>query len=346
MPRATVQQQTQIGIEGAATPGTPVDAVILLPSTSFSTGVRAEVSAYRPIGQKYVTMSALQREWTECGIGGIPSYNDLLFLLAGIVCTPTSAEIVASTGAYTHEFALNRAAPDTITTYTVEQGDPSTYASGNIAQKWAYGLIAELGLEWRRTAEPSVSGRMIGQALEAMAETMSTATIEPDAVPILPGEVSVYLDTAGGTIGTTKLTEVSRLSWRLANRFSPRWTLNAAEPSFSRQTELAPELTATLLMDADSGMDYLGNLREGTSLLLRVTAESPQLANTSGTPAPFSLQIDMACKVTGVSDFQDDEGVYAMEYTLTGTPELSDGGTGYEPLQITLINNQSSFVPA
>lgn len=344
MPRATVQQQTQIGIEGAATPGTPVDAVILLPSTSFSTGVRAEVSAYRPIGQKYVTISALQREWTECSIGGIPSYNDLLFLLAGIVCTPTSAEIVASPGAYTHEFALNRAAPDTITTYTVEQGDPSTYASGNIAQKWAYGLIAELGLEWRRTAEPSVSGRMIGQALEAMTKTMSTATIEPDAVPILPGEVSVYLDAA--TIGTTKLTEVSRLSWRLANRFAPRWTLNAAVSSYSRQTELAPELTVNLLMDADAGMNYLANLRQGTSLLLRIKAESDQNANTSGTPAPFSLQIDMACKVTGVSDFQDDEGVYAMEYTLTGTPELSDGGTGYEPLQITLINNQSSFVPA
>lgn len=344
MPRATVQQQTQIGIEGAATPGTPVDAVILLPSTSFSTGVRAEVSAYRPIGQKYVTMSALQREWTECGIGGIPSYNDLLFLLAGIVCTPTSAAIVASTGAYTHEFALNRAAPDTITTYSVEQGDPSTYASGNIAQAWAYGLIAELGLEWRRTAEPAVSGRMIGQKLSALAETMSTATIEPDAVPILPGEVSVYLDAA--TIGTTKLTEVSRLSWRLANRFAPRWTLNAAVSSYSRQTELAPELTVNLLMDADAGMNYLANLRQGTSLLLRIKATSATNANTAGDAQKYDLEMDMAVKVTNVTPFSDDEGDYAMEYTLSGTPELSDGGTGYEPLQITLINNQSSFVPA
>lgn len=339
MPRAVVQQQTQLGIETIA--GTPVDANILLPATSFTTGMRPEISAFRPIGQKYVTMAALTREYTEASLGGIPSYTDLLFLLAGILCEPESAAVGGSTGAYQHEFRLQRSAPDDIVTYTVEQGDPSAYVSGNIAHAWSYGLITELGLEWRRTAEPTVSGQMLGRQLESLDETMTAASVFLSEVPIIPGDVCLYLD---DTDGSTKLEEVSRCAWRIGNRFGPRWVLDCEESSWIRHVELPPELTVELLMDADAGMDIVGPLRLGDTLYFTLTATSAQLANSAGADAPFMFDLKMGVKVTGVTDFQDDDGTYALGWTFAATPALSDGAGGYEPLQAELVNDVNAFV--
>ena len=331
MARDTVFQQTQIGVEG--TKGTAVPAIHILPATSFDTGIKAEVSAFRPGGQKYVTQASLNREWVEASIRGQPSYSDLLFLLAACLCDPVSTQQAATT-AYKHVFTLKPAAPDVIKTLTVEQGDPSTWSAGVIAHEWCYGVVSELGLEWRRTAEPSLSGRMVGRRLDTKGETMTPAT-SLDEMPIIPNDVSLYLDPSLATIGTTKLTSVSRAAWHMANRFNPRWALNATETSWSREVETAPELTFKMLMEADAaGMGPLANMRVGSDVFLRLAAVS---AVAAGVGFPYSLTINMAAKVTGVGDFSDDDGVYALEWTFTATPELAADS----PCTIELVNKNA-----
>jgi len=325
MARDTVQQLTQIGVE--AEKGAGGTAGIILPGTSFEADLRPEVSTFRPVGQKYVTVAALRREWLEASIRGIPCYDDLAYLLASLMCDPISEQVDTS-AAYTHTYALNRSAPDDVLTFAVEQGDPSTYAGEVIAHGWEYGLVTELQLEISRTADPSVTGRMIGRNYKTLETTMTLGAALSE-VPVNPPDVSLYMDDDLVNIGTTLLTSTSRVRWRLANRFNARWALNAAQPSWSREVETQPELTFSLLMEADdTGMIPLDHVRAGSTLFFRLKAESSVEADTG---VPYALQLDLAAKVTDMSAFQDDEGVYAVEWTFTGTPELSHPETGETP---------------
>lgn len=243
----------------------------------------------------------------------------------------------ASGSAYLHTYQLAQSAPDAIRTFSVEQGDPSAWQTGEVkAHKFNYGIITELSGEWRRTAEPSTGGRMIARQLQVMTETMTAGTML-EAVPILSGDISLYLDDDLGDIGTTQLTDVSRVQWRLGNRFNPRWAINRDEASWSRHTEMPPDLTFQLLMGADAaGMSPLAKMRVDSTAYIRFEAISAVEIDTG---VPYSLEIDMAVKVTGVEDFNDDEGTYALGWTFTATPRLS----GDVPCIVRLVNDIASI---
>jgi hypothetical protein len=176
----------------------------------------------------------------------------------------------------------------------------------------------------------------MGRQLQTMSQTMTAGTML-EAVPILSGDISLYLDDDLGDIGTTQLTDVSRVQWRLGNRFNPRWAINRDEASWSRHTEMPPDLTFQLLMGADAaGMSPLAKMRVDSTAYIRFEAISAVEIDTG---VPYSLEIDMAVKVTGVEDFNDDEGTYALGWTFTATPALAGG----VPCIIKLVNAITSI---
>lgn len=337
MARDTVFQQTQVGVEAAAAKGTPVGANIILPATSMEPGVNPEIMNFRRAGSKYTSLTAVSREWTEVRLGGLPSYTDLFYLLLAHLGKP---DTVGTAAPYTHTWLYAANVPDAaIRSLTVEHGDPSTYDSSPIATRWAYGLVTELGLEWRRTADPALSGRMIGYPLEWMTATMTAGTVLTEA-PILPGDISIYLDDDEGDLGTTQLTEVSRVQIRSANKIAPRWVLNADSPGWTREVELAPELQITLLMAADATFAAeMARYRTpgGTRAYLQITAES---ALEAATGEPFAFTMQLAGRVTGVQPFTDDDGVYAVEVTYSATPGIARGAAeDHDVATIELVNN-------
>jgi hypothetical protein len=98
-----------------------------------------------------------------------------------------------------------------------------------------------------------------------------------------------------------------------------------------------PTLRNTLRLEADAaGMAYMANLSAGSSVFTRITATG---AVIGGGPDTYSLQIDTACKVMDVSPFEDDDGVYAIEYTLTGVLDA----TWAKATEITLVNELASL---
>ncbi|MGI6158228.1 MAG: hypothetical protein ACOYH4_07165 [Saccharofermentanales bacterium] len=337
MARDTVFQQTQVGVEAAAAKGTPVGANIILPATSMEPGVNPEIVNFRRAGSKYTSLTAVSREWTEVRLGGLPSYTDLFYLLLAHLGKPNT---VGTAVPYTHTWLYAANVPDAaIRSLTVEHGDPSTYGSSPIATRWAYGLVTELGLEWRRTADPSLSGRMIGYPMTWLTATMTAGTVLTEA-PILPGDISIYLDDDEGDLGTTQLTEVSRVQIRSANKIAPRWVLNADSPGWTREVELAPELQIVLLMAADEV--FAAEMERyrtpgGARAYLQITAES---ALEISTGKPFSLTMNMAGRITRVEPFADDEGVYAVGVTYSATPGLTrEAAEDHDVATIELVNN-------
>lgn len=323
--RASVFQVTQLGLE--TTPGTSVAANRRLQAVSIEPAIKAEVSAIRPTGVKFPTGAAPGREWVEASISGMAAYNDLAYLLASVLMKATPAQ-QGTTTAYLWTFTPAQAAADTVATYTVETG------SSVRAGKFTYGLVTKFTLKAdRNTVE--VGGSLIGRAYQD-GITMTGSPTQVALQPVLPTHVSVYADDTSGALGTTKLTRLLSAELSISNRFGTLWTLDAAESAWVAHVELQPTATLKLLVEADAqGMGLLTTMRAGSKKYIRLKAVGPVIEGIYN----YTLQCDLAGTVTDVGEFSDQDGVYAIEWTLQATYDSAWG----KALEVALTNTLTAL---
>lgn len=301
--RASVTQSVQVGVE--STPGTAVPAGKLFSSIGIEPAIQIDINRFRPMGQKYPSILTPGREWVQAGLSGVGSYSELVYLLSGIMNAPTPSTVDTSAKQWLFESAAR--AEDSIKTLTVEQGGAVR------AHSFAYGLPTELTLNMTRNGV-EVGGAMIGQRLSD-AITMTPTPTGIEEKPILGRHVDVFIDSASGGLGTTKLTRAFNAVWRLGNRFNPVWALNTLLPSFASHVETEPTAQIELLVAADAqGMGELTTMRAGTTRFIRILATGDDLAGAA--TQKYEMRIDAAAKVSGISEFTDEDGVYAVRYTF------------------------------
>jgi len=165
----------------------------------------------------------------------------------------------------------------------------------------------------------------------------SVGVTSPALIPILPTQVTAFLDDTAAALGTTKLSRLISGTFHLGSRFGPVWVLDAANPAFVNHIETAPDLTATLLLQADlAGMEMLETLRTGDTKFLRIEA----IGGVIGTTAePYRLTIDIAIKISDTGGFSDQDGVYAIEFTGLGVND----GVWDKALQITMVTDAATL---
>lgn len=310
--RATITQGVQLGVE--ATPGTGVAANKYLNSIDVDPEIHFDMATFQPTGQKFSSIVAPGKEWSEAGIKGVVSYAELPYLLNGVMVAAAGVQQGATT-AYAWTFVPNSRGSDTIKTFTIEQGD------ANRAQKFVYGVISDLSFTFNRMGA-TVEGKMFAQAIQdAITLTATPAAIEEK--PVLPNQVDVYIDPTSAALGTTKMTRVLEAKINIQNRFGMLWVMNSAVGSFAAHVELDPNVTVELQVEADAaGMALLNTMRAGTTQYVRVKATSPDLA---GTAFPYSATFDVAAKLSGVSPYSDQDGVYALTWTNTAVHDPAWG---------------------
>lgn len=301
--RTTITQTTQVGVETVS--GTEVDANKLFQALSITPGVKTDISQFRPKGGKYMTAAALGKEWVEAKIEGQGCYNHLVYPLSSIFNYAAPVQ-QGATAAYKWTFTPGQTAEDTAKTFTVEDG------SALRASLFTYGIVSELGIKFDRSSV-DISGTMLGQALQ----DGITKTAGPSAIalqPILPTTMDVYLDTTSAGLGGTKLTRVLSGEFTISDKVGPLWTLNSAVNGFAATVEIEPKASLKLMVEADSaGMALLASLRAGTKGYYRVKAVGPQISGIYY----YTLWIDVCGVPTDVGEFHDEDGVYAIEWTVT-----------------------------
>lgn len=325
--RTSITQITQIGVE--ATPGTAVAATKRLQAVSIEPGIKAEVQSFRPMGGKFPVLAALGKEWTEAKISGQAVYTDLVYLLASVLAYQAPEQVEPGTGkAYRWAFTPGQSAEDTVKTFTVECG------SGVRAGRFAYGLVTALGLKVSRGGV-EVSGSMLGQRYADNKELTSQATaIEP--VPVLPTQVDVYIDDTAEDLGTTKLLRVPSVEFEISDRFGPLWVLNSENDSWATHVETVPKATLKLLVEADAaGMALLTAMRAGAKKFVRVQATGAEIETGNS----YELTLDLCGTVTEVGEFSDEDGVYAVEWTLSATYDATWG----QALTVEVVNELSGL---
>jgi hypothetical protein len=324
--RASIFQVVQVGVE--STPGTAVTATKKLTGLQIEPGVQAEIKRYRPTGYKFGTVAALTKEWTEASIRGPLTYTEIVYLLSSLMGTATPVN-GSPTAAKIWTFNVDSDGADTPKTFTVEQG------SAERAHRFAYGLVTGLTLSFNNDGA-EVSGSMIGKALQD-GFTLTGGATEVALAPVTRPQVIVKLaDTMAGLGAAAALSRVVSAEWTLENRFAPVWVLNGAS-DWPAHVEVEPTGSAKLMLEADAeGMGLLTTMRANAMKFMRIQATGAQIGVG---PATYSVQVDCAVKVTEVSPFSDQDGIFAIEWGL----ELQHDATAGYATRVTVVNELAAL---
>jgi len=324
--RASIFTGVQLGVE--VTSGEAVAADKKLGSLGIEPSVAAEIDSFRPMGNKYPTLAALNKEWVKAKLSGKLVYSEVIYPLSSLCDGGSVSGLGGSPAAYSWVFTSDSDGADTPKTFTVEQGDATR------AHRFANGLVTGLKFNFSRD-EVGISGDMLGMRLED-GITMTAEPTAIDLIPVLPSQVDIYADDSAATLGNTQLTRVLGFEWELNGRFGPLWALNSSNTSFATTVETEPKITAKLRMEADSvGMGLLTTMRAGSTKFVRIKGTGDTISGAN----KYLMQIDTALKVVDVSDFSDEDGVFAIEWTLEGMHD----STWTKAFNITVINKQSAL---
>lgn len=300
--RSALTQTIQIGVE--TTPGTGVAADKKLSSLAIGPGMRLDVKRFKPQGYKYATVLPLGKEWVEARVTGVGTYTELVYPLSSIFGAATITPVASST-AQNWAFNPSTTVEDAFKTFSIEQGSPVR------AHKFTGGLFRSLQMRFSRDGF-ELGGDLIGQRITD-AITMTATPTGLLLVPILGNQLDVFMDPLVANIGTTKLLRLLSGEYRINNKYNPLWVVNSANNSYVAAVEAEPENQLTLMVEADAqGMALLNTVRAGDTQFIRLTGTGP-IANAA---VPYSLRGDLAVKVRNVSDFQDQDGVFAVEWTF------------------------------
>lgn len=322
----TVTQVCQIGVE--STEGTAVAANRYLPSLTMELAPSLNIDAFRPTGNKFPTIHALGKEWSTVKIAGKPTYDEIMYLFDSLLAYSAPVQEGATT-AYKTTNSPSSTDEDTVKSFTIENG------SSVRARKAAGARVTELSLKGDRD-KLDLTGGGLARAFTDGITLTSTPTAVPQ-IPILPSDVSIYLDGVHTDLGTTKLTREFGWEWNIASRFGAFWPVDAALASFGGLVELPVGGTVKLTVMGDSnGMGFLGHARTGVTKFLRIEAVSDALA---GTAKPYKLTLDQAVQVADVGELKDEDGIYAYEVTLDMVHDATYG----RALQTAVTNTRTAL---
>jgi hypothetical protein len=138
------------------TPGTPVQPVKRLQATGFQFAPQVPVEPFTPMGSKSATTAIRNKEWTEGSIEGVCAFNDLIYLLSGVLTKPTPTTPAGATNTRRWNFKPNNYDVDDPAIYTAQMG------SSVRAEQVTHLMIDGLTLRFTRE-EASVSGSLLGQ---------------------------------------------------------------------------------------------------------------------------------------------------------------------------------------
>ena len=186
---AFVTQGLYVGLE--ATPGTAVPTTKRLIGGSITSKIDATAQEFRPMGSKFVTIDALQAEWTTGTLGGAACYTELPYWLG--MCIGQQAAPVQQmdggtpTGAWKWIYESKAFDADTPQTFTIEEG--STVR----ARRFSSSVLTDYSLSLLRTAVTQ-SGTLLAQQHQ---DNVALTTYGAAASPV---QAALTTAATGGTL--------------------------------------------------------------------------------------------------------------------------------------------------
>lgn len=324
--RAYVNRQVQVGVE--TTHGTAVAANKSLPSASIELTRELDVKEYRALGHKVMTVTKVTRDWCSGKLSGPLNYSEIVYplstLVAPVITTPAN-------GVLTRKWVFTAAdqGEDTFKSLTIQEGDSTA------AQQAAFAVFTEFGADIKED-DATMDGTLLAQGLAAGSLTSSPTSIAQ--LPIGPREIDVYMDAIGGTIGTTKVTDALSASFKISNKYGPKWVLNTANTAWKETVEMPLTMTGSIVTEhnAQSRAFYAAISNTANPYYLIRLQATGSLIESVTPDYYYKLQIDFAAQVVKTQQ-QDSQGVYAYEYQLLPLYHSNFGNKAFEATLYTTL---------
>ena len=328
-------QILQLGIESSSAPGTAVKATKKMLSWGIDIMPEMTIDKFRPIGLKYDTIATVNKDWTGGTITGRMSYDELTYLLASNLTTPTPTVSGAGT-LWTYNPSSTVA--DSPVTFTLEEGVGAPAVTTDIVSRATGCVVSEIGMKIDRNGQCDVSGTIIGGYYTKDEEFTSGAAPVSTSAPIVmqPNQANVYLDntwTAGvPNFGTTQLLNAESVDIKIASRFEAWWTLATGNKSFSSIAENVPAVDVTLSMAADEvSVELFDKCRLGAILFMQVKLTGPLIGGSTNN----QFVMNLALKVTAAPKKATTGNVLTHQWSFT---LMHDNQWG-QAMQVLLTNN-------
>lgn len=333
-PRASVNQQIQIGAE--AIPGTAVPANRLLSAFTWTLGLKPTTKQFRGTGRQYPSASALLTEMSSGKIGGPGDFAQLVYpvssLWGGASIVAHGASVTAHDWSWTPPLVGSYAA--NAKTYTVQAGDAVD------AEQYAYLCFTGWGYSFGRKQDVTISGDLMAQSFtDGVTLTASPTVVEQ--LPMTGAQFNLYLDSTSAGIGGTQLNDPLKVDYKASGYYDGYWPINRANASYTSLLDKEKKHELKITLQANStGIAVRGNyLETGSRCYVRVAGVGPVIDGANSVNAAFTH--DMALFVANMAEFSDVDGVYAVEYTMS-VAEDSAWGTG-EAQKLSMTNLLSAL---
>lgn len=329
--RMLVSEVQQIGIESS--PGTAAVPTVLFGGLNVDIDTNQEYDEFKPSGQLPQSIVAPRQEWSSGSLSGFPTYTEIAYPLSNLLGAATITTPSGATLTRRWLWEPSPSTPWTPKTWTLRRG-----VSGVTAEEANYLLLSGLGLDFSRTAAPTISGDLFAQRMDYAATLAATGVTSKSLVPILPSQCDVWLDSVSGSLGTTKLTRDFEYSWSIADLFDMIWTLNTSINSYAAHSVKAPTIEAMLRLGNDAaGRALVTNMRSGDTTFVRFRATGATDSIESG--FAYRLTIDTALKVADAPNRGDENGLSTLEWTFRNVYDASWG----KWVSIELLTNFASL---
>ena len=250
---------------------------------------------------------ARNRFGVEGTLKGYASYEDVLYLLEGMcgIATPSGV------GPYTRNYAAPAASPVALSGGARARFYTLFYGESGDVRRITSALLVKLVLEFNEGEEVKYEASFLGKSKDATGTL--TALSDRAVNPIYGGDVALYIDAEGGTIGSTQISNLA---------YSAKLTLDAMRkgrrhlgnfyPSRIAETPWEGELDLGFEYDTTIVKAYVADLLDTTKNF----SKQVRLKATNGTNI---LQLDFAGTAEEPGEeLGDDDGVGTYDINLKG----------------------------
>jgi hypothetical protein len=324
--RPTVIQRAQFGRE--TTYGTAVPATMRFPTWTFKASPKAESMEYTTQGRSTAGVVVPNREWSSASAEGPMTYGELVYLYCSLFGAVSPS--AGMHGDQTWLMAPSLDAQDVPAVFTMQHGDDSSNSIKVPGCVFTGGTMEMSRKEAKITAELLGQSWVTGQSL-----TARTSAPLLENVPILPGTIACYLDSTWSGRGQTLLTRMLSTKVAFTGRWQPEWVLDPSG-NFVQLVQAKPTATVTFKMEANStAMALFTQYRAGTIAYLEIQATGPLIY----TAIPYLLLVDIPIEFKEPTEFEDEEGVYAIGWEAA---MISDDTAGF-PIEVSIVNQVAAL---
>lgn len=178
-------------------------------------------------------------------------------------------------------------------------------------------------------------GTIVGSTTQSGGGTGTTSIAE---LPAGPREIDIYMDDIAGTIGTTSVTDAMGASFKISNKYAPKWVLSTSQTSWKETVEMPLTMTGSILTEHNSQSRAFYAAISNTDnpyYLIRMQSQGKLIEGSTY----YKLQFDFAAQVVKTQQ-QDASGCWGYQYQLL---PLFHNTFGNKAFEITIVTTLTSL---